>query len=161
MVALFLLAAALTASLPRETALRRAREGGPLLSGGLLRQVAGEIADGVRFVARDRALALALLQIYITPTVLLLFGVLGAGYVQRGDPPAPGQPLRAAAPAGVGLILGAWAIGQFGARLRKERLILCGSVGLGCAVAAMGCCRPRWGPCIIGWVCCRRGRTRR
>ena len=140
--ALFGVAAILVATLPGRVALHPPSTGQTPHLGRALRAIRHEAADGVRFIVRDGELRLALLQINITPTVLFLFGVLGADYVQRVIHLRPDNLYVLLAPAGLGLIAGAWALGQFGGRMRKERLAHAGLFGLGAAVAAMGLLPP-------------------
>ena len=141
-IILFALAAALVATLPARTAARPSRAQNTTGIGEAVRRVWGEAREGVRFIARDGSLRLALVQINITPTVLFLFGVLGANYVQRVIHLRPDNLYVLLAPAGLGLIAGSWALGQFCAGMRKERLVVAGLFALAAAVAAMGVLPP-------------------
>jgi MFS family permease len=141
-IALFGIAALLVASLPARVAARPPRRVDAATLRRDLAHMWMEAADGVRFIARDGALRLALLQINITPTILFLFGVLGAGYVQRVIHLRPDNLYVLLVPAGIGLVIGSWALGQFGDAVRKERLIQGGLFGLAAAVAAMGILPP-------------------
>jgi len=141
-IILFAVAAALVSTLPARTAARPPRRADAVGIGDGVRQVWGEAQDGVRFIVHDGSLRLALVQINITPTVLFLFGVLGANYVQRVIHLRPDNLYVLLAPAGLGLIAGSWALGQFCAGMRKERLVVAGLFALGAAVAAMGVLPP-------------------
>jgi MFS family permease len=120
-IALFLIATLLVATLPNRTAVRPRRRDRLNVAAEAGRVIL-EFRDGVRFIARDRALRLALIQINITPTVMFLFGVLGAGYVQRVIHLRPDNLYVLLVPAGLGLLIGTWGLGQYGGRLRKEQL---------------------------------------
>lgn len=138
---LFVTAAILVATLPGRTAARPPGRDAPSLAEAA-RRVGRDVEEGVRFIVRDGTLRRALVQINITPTVLFLFGVLGAGYVQRVIHLRPDNLYVLLVPAGIGLIGGTWVLGQFGGRLRKERLIHWGLFALGAAVMAMGVLPP-------------------
>lgn len=139
---LFTIAAVLVRTLPPATASRpRLRANGPTVREAA-RHLWDEAVEGVHFIAQDSALRLALVQINITPTILFLFGVLGVDYVQRVIHLRPDNLYVLFVPAGAGLIAGSWALGQFGARLRKERLVQGGLFLLALAVVAMGVLPP-------------------
>jgi MFS family permease len=140
-IVLFAVAALLVATLPSRTAARPPRRSALSLTDET-RRIGHEFAAGVRFITRDGALRLALVQINITPTVIFLFGVLGAGYVQRVIHLRPDNLYVLLAPAGVGLLVGTWALGLFGSRIRKEKLIHLGIFALGASVIAMGILPP-------------------
>jgi MFS family permease len=139
---LFAVAAFLVSTLPAAVATRpRRRENEPTIR-QVTRHLWDEAVEGVRFIAQHGALRLALVQINITPTILFLFGVLGVDYVQRVIHLRPDNLYILLVPAGIGLIGGAWALGQFGARFRKERLVQGGLFLLALAVMAMGALPP-------------------
>ncbi|MDB5074844.1 MAG: major facilitator superfamily 1 [Chloroflexi bacterium] len=140
-IALFALAAILVATLPNRTAVRPPRRSTTSLADEV-RRVGHDFGEGVRFIVHDGALRLALFQINITPTVMFLFGVLGAGYVQRVIHLRPDNLYVLLVPAGLGLLIGTWGLGQFGGRIRKEKLIHWGIFALGAAVIAMGVLPP-------------------
>jgi MFS family permease len=140
-ISLFTVASILVATLPNRIAVRPPRRGALSLADEV-RRVGHDFGEGVRFIVRDGALRLALFQINITPTVLFLFGVLGAGYVQRVIHLRPDNLYVLLVPAGLGLLIGTWGLGHFGGRIRKEKLIHWGIFALGMAVIAMGILPP-------------------
>jgi MFS family permease len=140
-IVLFLLATVLVATLPARVA-AHPRHANAITLAEAVRRVGSEFAEGVRFIVHDGALRLALVQINITPSVLFLFGVLGADYVQRVIHLRPDNLYVLLVPAGAGLLMGTWVLGLIGNRVRKELLIHWGIFALGVAVVAMGLLPP-------------------
>lgn len=102
-------------------------------------QVWHDLLEAGRFVLRDRPLAIALLQISLAPTLLLLLAEVGQDFLQHtlGVGQSSTSLFFLLAPAGIGIGIGTVIVGQWGARLRKERLVLVALIALGCTVVAL------------------------
>ncbi|MGI8967569.1 MAG: MFS transporter [Chloroflexota bacterium] len=134
---LFAFAAVILLPLPAIT--RRHASDAGLSVAKLSRHVWGDLREVTTFIRADPKLVLALFQIALAPTLLLLLAEVGPEFLTHtlhiGN---TGTSLFfLLAPAGVGLGIGITILGQFGARLRKERLVIVALLGLGITVIGL------------------------
>jgi len=134
---LFTLAAAVLVNLPQSTRAHRAWSDFRIMP--LIRQVAVELLEALKFVIHDPPLAVALVQISLAPTLLLVLAEIGPGFLSALHIGRASTSLFfLLAPAGAGLGIGLFVLGQFGERLRKERLVLVSLIALGITVIGLG-----------------------
>lgn len=102
-------------------------------------RVKNDLREVMSFILRDPPLAVALLQIALAPTLLLVLAEIGPDYLTHGL--GIGQTSTSLffllAPAGVGLAIGIFILGQWGHRLKKDRLVLVALVSLGVTVIGL------------------------
>ncbi|GAC1399522.1 MAG: MFS transporter [Chloroflexota bacterium] len=105
----------------------------------LARHVWKDLGEVTRFVFHDPPLAVALLQIALAPTLLLVLAEVGPDFLtySLGIGQTSTSLFFLLAPAGVGLALGLLILGQWGHRLRKDRLVLVSLLALGVTVIAL------------------------
>lgn len=137
LAALFAIAAVVLIPLPRETAVHK--PGAELSALRLMERVWHDIREAIHFIVDDPPLAVALFQIALAPTLLLLLAEVGPDFVTHtlhlGE---IGTALFfLLAPAGLGLGVGMAILGQWGARLRKDRLVLVSLIALGVTVIGL------------------------
>lgn len=106
---------------------------------GLLVHVWHDLAEVMRYVVHDRALATALIQISLAPTLLLVLAEVGPSFLHTtlGLGQTSTSLFFLLAPAGAGLGAGIFILGHYGNRLRKERLVLVSLIALGVTVIAL------------------------
>ncbi len=135
--ALFAASAVLLVPLPKVTRKRAPREDLPIMA--LARRTWRDLVEVTHFVLGDPPLAIALLQIALAPTLLLVLAEVGPDYLHHGL--GIGQTSTSLffllAPAGAGLALGIVILGQWGYRLRKDRLVLVALMALGITVIGL------------------------
>jgi MFS family permease len=99
----------------------------------------GDLREVSRFILDDPPLAIALFQIALAPTLLLVLAEIGPDYLTHGL--HIGQTSTSLffllAPAGVGLAAGMLILGQWGYRLKKDRLVLVALISLGVTVIGL------------------------
>jgi MFS family permease len=128
-ILLNLAAVALSDSLPREEMAPQARER-QTLSG-----LWADFKAGWRFIASDRPVSLATVQLVLASSVSLLLSTLAPGFVARGLGLRVEDAAYMAVPVGVGLALGLALVGRQGNRRRKESWVNIGLLVLGGALA--------------------------
>jgi MFS family permease len=112
-------------------------------SGVSLRELSGhvrtDLVEVMQFVFRDPPLAVALFQIALAPTLLLLLAEVGPNFLENalGIGHTSTSLFFLLAPAGVGLAIGMVILGQWGHRLRKDRLVLVAMIALGVTVIGL------------------------
>lgn len=131
LAACFAFAAAVLITLPAITAQRKATE--ELSVAKLARRVMTDLDEALHFIFRDPPLAFALLQIALAPTLLLVLAEIGPNYLSHslGIHQTSTSLFFLLAPAGVGIAIGLLVLGQWGYRLRKDRLVLISLLALG------------------------------
>ncbi|MGI8826130.1 MAG: MFS transporter [Chloroflexota bacterium] len=137
LAALFALSAAVLIPLPPVTDRRKAASAGNLRR--LVVRTWGDLAEATRFVVDDPPLAVALLQISLAPTLLLVLAEVGPAFLTHnlGIGQTSTSLFFLLAPAGLGLGIGMFILGQWGQRLRKDRLVLVSLIALGGTVIAL------------------------
>lgn len=144
---LFALSAVVLLPLPEIT--RRHGGADSLKLSEILKRVYADLREVVEFIVKDPPLALALFQIALAPTLLLVLAEVGPDFLTHSL--QIGQTSTALffllAPAGVGLAIGMVILGQWGYLLRKGRLVLVALIALGNTViglAALGTVSTIW-----------------
>lgn len=134
---LFAVAAIVLIPLPQITS-QRSRAGELSLS-ALSRHVRHDLVEAVHFIFDDSKLAVALFQIALAPTLLLLLAEVGPDFVHNTL--HIGQTSTGLffllAPAGLGLGAGMLILGHWGSRLRQDRLVLVSLIALGMTVVGL------------------------
>jgi len=135
--ALYVCAALLVATLPARTTVARL---GPVAGslGAVGRHMLSDIREALRFLGRDPGLRLTIFQINVAPTFLFVFGSLGLIFVRDTFNLKEEQAWILLLPAGVGLVVGALAMGRLAAQRRKEDLINLGLLAMGASVTVLG-----------------------
>lgn len=134
---LFALAAVVLVPLPSITDERQPI--GDLRWKELAGRVWSDLTEVGHFILDDAQLAIALFQIALAPTLLLLLAEIGPDFLTYTlhIPQTSTSLFFLLAPAGLGLALGIGILGQWGHRLRKERLVLVSLIALGITVIGL------------------------
>lgn len=134
---LFALAAVVLVPLPGITDERQPT--GALAWRELSGRVWSDLTEVGHFILDDAQLAIALFQIALAPTLLLLLAEIGPDFLTYTlhIPQTSTSLFFLLAPAGLGLALGIGILGQWGHRLRKERLVLVSLIALGITVIGL------------------------
>jgi MFS family permease len=92
-----------------------------------------------RYIIGDPPLMIALFQIALAPTLLLVLAEIGPDYLKHGlhIGNTSTSLFFLLAPAGVGLAAGMAILGQWGYRLKKDRLVLISLISLGISVIGL------------------------
>lgn len=137
LMGLFAFAALVLVTLPAVTDERKAASGDSLKQAAV--RVWGELREATEFIVRDHLLAVALLQIALAPTLLLVLAEIGPDFLTHtlGVGQTSTSLFFLLAPAGAGLALGMLILGQWGYRLKKDRLVLVSLIALGGTVVAL------------------------
>ncbi len=106
------------------------------------RNAAGDYAQTMRNLARDKVSALALIHYATGSSLVLLFAVLVPRYMQAILKVSPDKAVTIFAPVGVGAILGLRALPLIAARLGKNRTVIAGMCGLAVCIIALGLIEP-------------------
>jgi MFS family permease len=137
LAALFGIAAASLLGLPPVTRVHASDR--PFSVQDFLSRVVHDLKEAVHFIIDDPPLAVALIQISLAPTLLLVLAAVGQDFVSNTL--HLGQTSTGLffllAPAGAGLGLGILILGRWGERLRKERLVLVSLIALGVTVIGL------------------------
>jgi len=134
---LFAVAAVSLLVLPSTTREHKASEEASLKEAAI--RVWRDLAEVTRFIWKDPPLAVALLQIALAPTLLLILAEIGQSYLKYnlGLGNTGTSLFFLLAPAGIGVALGIVILGQWGYRLRKDRLVLVSLIALGLTVIGL------------------------
>ena len=132
---LFLTAAAMARPLPEAES-----HGESAWSGArpLLRSSLGELARTLRLLRRDSTAYVAMLQMTVSSSLVLLFAVLVPRYMQAVLQVAPDDAVFIFAPTGIGAILGLRSLSFIASRVGKGRTVVYGLIGLGLCLVALG-----------------------
>lgn len=137
LAAFFALAALALVPLPSIVRRRLPKE--DLSYSDLAKRTWHDLKEVTEFVLHDPPLAIALLQIALAPTLLLVLAEVGPDYLRHGL--GIGETSTSLffllAPAGAGLAAGMVILGQWGHRLRKDRLVLVALIALGVTVIGL------------------------
>jgi MFS family permease len=152
---LFALASVVLLPLPEST---RRRAGDATVGvKDLMRRVWTDLREVVEFIVKDPPLAIALFQIALAPTLLLVLAEVGPDFLSHslGIGQTSTSLFFLLAPAGAGLAIGMVILGQWGYRLRKDRLVLVSLIALGLTVmglASVATLAQVWhGVATLGW----------
>lgn len=134
---LFAVAAAVLFWLPPITRERKPVKELPLTDAARL--VWHELMEAMRFIVRDPPLALALFQIALAPTLLLVLAEVGPDFLtnQLHIGHTSTALFFLLAPAGLGLGIGIAVLGQWGQMVRQDRLVLVALIALGVTVIGL------------------------
>jgi MFS family permease len=135
--ALYLIAALLVSTLPKQTTLSRPMHGADSLREAA-HHVIGDVREALRFLAHEPGVRLTIFQINVAPTFLFIFGTLGLTFVQQTFGLRADRAWILLLPAGIGLVVGALLMGRFTERARKEDLINVGLLIMGAGIAILG-----------------------
>lgn len=117
---------------------------------GGFRELWREIGDVLRYVRTDGVIALAVVQWTVGTTLMLIVATLAPNFVVHILQVRAEDSVFVLAPAGVGTVLGSLALGRYGARLDRLRLVRTAMVALGLLVCLMALAGPVWQ--ALGWV---------
>jgi len=96
----------------------------------LLKTVWDELREGWRYVASKRSILVALSQLTMTTTLLMMMAMVAPGYATRVLGMLPEDAIFVFAPAGVGMLANTFLIGRFGYRFRREVMSSLGFSGM-------------------------------
>jgi MFS family permease len=94
----------------------------------------GQLREGWRYVASRRTILVALSQLTMTTTLLLMMAMLATGYSTRVLGMLPEDAIFVFAPAGAGMLANAFLVGRFGYKFRREMM---SSVGFSAMVVTV------------------------
>jgi hypothetical protein len=112
---MYLVASILVSRIPRDKP-RLVVESGA----SMLKTVWEELREGWRYVAGKRPILIALSQLTMTTTLLLMMAMIAPGYATRVLGMLPEDAIFVFAPAGVGMLANTFLVGRFGYRFRRE-----------------------------------------
>ncbi len=148
---LYLVCALLILSIPRSGFVQsdRGRAVSPSLSSQTLdvfHNIMTEMSQGWRFIRKNNALYLAVIQLSFAGVLILVIGQLATPIVTELLHLPSNAMAFVFAPAGVGLVLGSILMPRIASRLGKSRTVLIGSIGLTIATLLMPLCTllARW-----------------
>lgn len=118
MAVMFTIAAILTRTLPAREPLRVATPFGSNLFGGIM----AELREGWSVLTHDKLLTLAIVNFTAANALMLIFGTLAPGYVNRVLGIGPEDAFWIMAPAGIGILLGITTLRSLIARFGREQL---------------------------------------
>lgn len=137
LTALFAVAAVSLIPLPEVTRVHASDR--PFSVEDFISRIWHDLREALHFIVDDRPLAVALIQISLAPTLLLVLAAVGQDFVTNTL--HLGQTSTGLffllAPAGLGLGLGIGILGRWGTNLRKERLVLVSLIALGITVIGL------------------------
>jgi MFS family permease len=114
---MYLVASLLLSRIPRDKP-RLVAEAGV----SLLKTVWDELREGWRYVASKRSIIVALSQLTMTTTLLMMMAMVAPGYATRVMGMLPEDAIFVFAPAGVGMLANTFLVGRFGYRFRREMM---------------------------------------
>lgn len=136
LIGLFAYAGAILFLLPQVTDRRTVVENTGLINAA--EQVWLELLEGARSILADRKLLLALVQITFAPTVLLLMAEIAPTFVKTVlHIHNLNTMFFVLAPAGLGMGVGLFALGHWGPRMRKDRLVVVALLGLSVTILGL------------------------
>jgi MFS family permease len=100
----------------------------------MLRTAWEELREGWHYVASKRSILIALSQLVMTTTLLMMMGMIAPGYATRVMGMRPEDAVFVFAPAGVGMLANTFLVGRFGYRFRREMM---SSVGFSAMVVTL------------------------
>jgi MFS family permease len=97
-----------------------------------------DLLEGVRSILADRKLLIAIIQITLAPTLLLLIAQISPSFVAQvlhiGN---RNTMILVLAPAGIGMGIGLFVLGHWGVQLRKDRLVLVALLALSVTILGL------------------------
>ncbi|HUV74057.1 MAG TPA: MFS transporter [Anaerolineae bacterium] len=126
---MYLLASLLLSRIPRDKPRLVVKAGA-----SMLKTAWEELREGWRYVASKRSILIALSQLTMTTTLLLMMAMIAPGYSTRVLGMLPEDAIFVFAPAGVGMLANTFLVGRFGYRFRREVM---SSVGFSAMVVTL------------------------
>jgi len=132
---LFVAAAVLVRSLPKDVGARETEEA---QEERFFQTAPRELGQALRLLRSDPASCLAMAQLTLSSSLVLLFAVLVPRFMQEVLDIRPDDAVYIFAPTGVGAILGLRLLPWLAAKIGKDRVVAFGLVGLAACLIAMG-----------------------
>jgi MFS family permease len=133
---LYLLATGLVALLPASS--EPPRVVARLNSSALIRSVMDDVSRSLRLIRGDPLSKLALVQLTISSSLSMLFGLLVPRFVVDVLDVSPDNAVFVFAPVGLGAVLGLSSLAWFTRTFTKSQVVTFGLFGAGCALLALG-----------------------
>jgi MFS family permease len=130
---MYLVASLLLSRIPRDKP-RLVVEAGA----SMLRTAWEELREGWQYVASTRAIIIALSQLTMTTTLLMMMAMVAPGYATRVLGMMPEDAVFVFAPAGVGMLANTFLVGRFGYRFRREMMSSLGFSAMVVTVFGLG-----------------------
>ena len=112
---MYLVASLLVSRIPRDKP-RLVVQGGA----SMLKTAWEELREGWRYVAGKRSIIIALSQLAMTTSLLMMMAMVAPGYSTRVLGMLPEDAFFVFAPAGIGMLVNTFLVGRFGYRFRRE-----------------------------------------
>jgi len=132
---LYALAALLVTQLPRDVPRRSRNRGGAQSS---WQQVKSELKDGATFVVMHLPVLISMMHLTLIASLVMTMAMLAPGMSARVYQLAPEDAIIVFAPAGLGMLLAAVALGRRGGRIRKQRVARTGIAATALGFALLG-----------------------
>jgi MFS family permease len=126
---MYLIASVLLSRIPRDKPKLVVESGA-----SMLKTTWEELREGWRYAASNRPILVALSQLTMTTTLLLMMAMIAPGYAARVLGMLPEDAIIVFAPAGVGMLANTFLVGRFGYRFRRE---IMSSVGFAAMVITL------------------------
>jgi MFS family permease len=114
---MYLIASLLLSRIPRDKPKLVVQTGA-----SMLKTVWEELREGWQYVAGNRPIVIALSQLTMTTTLLMMMAMMAPGYATRVLGMLPEDAIFVFAPAGVGMLATTFLVGRFGHRFRREMM---------------------------------------
>lgn len=115
MALMYLCASILLSRLPRDKPKLIVEAGA-----SMVRTAWEELREGWRYVASNRPILIALSQLTMTTSLLMMMAMIAPGYASRVLGMMPEDAILVFAPAGVGMLMNTFLVGRFGYKFRRE-----------------------------------------
>jgi MFS family permease len=112
---MYLVASMLVTRIPRDKAKLVVESGASMLGTAW-----EELREGWRYAASRRPIKIALAQLTMTTTLLMMMAMIAPGYAARVMGMLPEDAILMFAPAGVGMLANTFLVGRFGYKFRRE-----------------------------------------
>jgi len=112
-------------------------------SGQALRQAWSELQEGWRFVRMRAAIYVPIIHLTLVATLVMVMAMLAPGFATRVLHVSTEDAIYIFTPAGLGMFLGTFLIGRYGAPYRREVLSNIGALAQAFTLVALG---------LVGWI---------
>ena len=109
-----------------------------------------EIGYVLRYVRSDALISLSIVQWTVGTTLMLIVATLAPNFVVQILQVRAQDSIFVLAPAGIGTVLGSLALGRYGARIDRHRLVWGALIAVGVLIGLMALAGPLWQS--LGWV---------
>ncbi len=130
---LYAAAALLVRKLPRDKPRRTGSS-----AQGSWQQVKSELKDGASFVVMHRPVLISMMHLTLIASLVMTMAMLAPGMASRVYQLAPEDAVIVFAPAGIGMLIAATALGRWGGRIRKQRVVRGGITATAAGFALLG-----------------------